>query len=153
MLLHYLVKVETPKKRMNTNSAFNANWITAVKCIKLYWQFVYSDESYKWTLISEHVFKVSATSTHTWTQTVAPLLNHNVDNVLFKVKPSLQFCIKRFCRSSMARIFVSYTLCCITLQTKMWANAQPDGRPAEHRWRPLFNAGKFGWRPLLDAVQ
>ena len=22
----------------------------------------------------------------------------------------------------------------------MWAKAQPDGRPAEHRWRPLFNA-------------
>ena len=22
----------------------------------------------------------------------------------------------------------------------MWANAQRDGRPAEHRWRPLFNA-------------
>jgi len=21
----------------------------------------------------------------------------------------------------------------------MWANAQPDGRPAEYRWRPLFN--------------
>ena len=20
----------------------------------------------------------------------------------------------------------------------------------EHRWRPLFNAAKFGWRPLLD---
>jgi len=28
--------------------------------------------------------------------------------------------------------------------TRMWANAQPDGRPAEHRWRPLFNAAKFG---------
>jgi len=26
----------------------------------------------------------------------------------------------------------------------MWANAQPDGRPGEHRWRPLFNAAKFG---------
>jgi len=25
----------------------------------------------------------------------------------------------------------------------MWANAQRDGRPAEHRWRPLFNAAKF----------
>ena len=25
-------------------------------------------------------------------------------------------------------------------RTRMWANAQPDGRPAEHRWRPLFNA-------------
>ena len=30
------------------------------------------------------------------------------------------------------------------LLTRMWANAQPDGRPAEHRWRPLFNAAKFG---------
>ena len=28
-------------------------------------------------------------------------------------------------------------------QTRMWANAQPDGRPAEHRWRSLFNAAKF----------
>jgi len=26
----------------------------------------------------------------------------------------------------------------------MWANAQPDGRPAKHRWRQLFNAAKFG---------
>jgi len=26
----------------------------------------------------------------------------------------------------------------------MWANAQRDGRPAEYRWRPLFNAAKFG---------
>jgi len=29
-------------------------------------------------------------------------------------------------------------------QTSMWANAQRDGRPAEYRWRPLFNAAKFG---------
>jgi len=33
--------------------------------------------------------------------------------------------------------------------TRMWANAQRDGCPAEHRWRPLFNAAKFGWCPLL----
>jgi len=26
----------------------------------------------------------------------------------------------------------------------MWANAQRDGRPAEHRWRPLFYTAKFG---------
>jgi len=25
-------------------------------------------------------------------------------------------------------------------ELEMWANAQRDGRPAEHRWRPLFNA-------------
>ena len=24
-------------------------------------------------------------------------------------------------------------------------------RPAAHRWRPLFNAVKFGWRPLLQC--
>jgi len=38
-----------------------------------------------------------------------------------------------------------------TLKRRMWANAQRDGRPAEHRWRPLFNAANFGWRPLLDC--
>jgi len=42
---------------------------------------------------------------------------------------------------------------CRLYETRMWANAQPDGRPAKHRWRPLFNAAKFGRRPLLDAVQ
>jgi len=26
----------------------------------------------------------------------------------------------------------------------MWANAQRDGRPADYRWRPPFNAAKFG---------
>jgi len=29
-------------------------------------------------------------------------------------------------------------------EPKMWANAQRDGRPAKYRWRPLFNAAKFG---------
>ena len=29
-------------------------------------------------------------------------------------------------------------------ELEMWANAQRDGRPAEYRWRPLFNATKFG---------
>jgi len=28
--------------------------------------------------------------------------------------------------------------------TRMWADAQRDGRPAEYSWRPLFNAAKFG---------
>jgi len=33
----------------------------------------------------------------------------------------------------------------------MSANAQRDGRPAEYRGRPLFNAAKFGSRPLLEC--
>jgi len=38
-------------------------------------------------------------------------------------------------------IVQKYCNICIT---RIWANAQPDGRPGEHRWRPLFNAAKFG---------
>jgi len=34
-------------------------------------------------------------------------------------------------------------------KTRMWANAQRDGRPAEYRWRRLFIAAKFGWSPPL----
>ena len=30
------------------------------------------------------------------------------------------------------------------MQLEMWANAQRDGRPVKYRWRPLFNARKFG---------
>ena len=33
----------------------------------------------------------------------------------------------------------------------MWANAQRNDRSVEYRWRPLFNAAKFSWRPLLDC--
>jgi len=36
--------------------------------------------------------------------------------------------------------------------TRMLANAQRDGRPAEYRWRPLFNATTFGWHPLFNAT-
>jgi len=35
--------------------------------------------------------------------------------------------------------------------TRMWANAQRDGRPAAYRWRSLFNTAKFGSRPLLEC--
>jgi len=35
----------------------------------------------------------------------------------------------------------------------MWANAQRDGRPAEYRWRLMFNAEKFGDAHYLTAVQ
>ena len=40
---------------------------------------------------------------------------------------------------------------CWRNQTRMWANAQRDGRTAEYRWRPLFNATNFGWRPLPEC--
>jgi len=45
-----------------------------------------------------------------------------------------------------------YSLFAVTyIQLEMWANAQRDGRPTECTWRRLFNAAKFGWRPLLEC--
>jgi len=44
----------------------------------------------------------------------------------------------------------SVALSRIIIITRMWANTQRDGRPAEYRWHPLFNAAKFCWRPLLE---
>jgi len=29
------------------------------------------------------------------------------------------------------------------MKLEMWANAQPDGRPAEYRWRLLLNAAEW----------
>jgi len=60
--------------------------------------------------------------------------------------------------------FVHTTLCtatflvyppvmtCTLYWTRVWAIAQRDGRPAAYRWRPLFSATKFGWRPLLECL-
>jgi len=31
--------------------------------------------------------------------------------------------------------------------TRMWVNAQLDGRPTEYRWQPLFSAAYFGLTP------
>ena len=46
LLLHYLVKFETPKMHVNTNSAFNVNYKIAAKCTKLHWQF---HKMFPWT--------------------------------------------------------------------------------------------------------
>jgi len=47
------------------------------------------------------------------------------------------------------------TKCCplmhYIVKLEMWASAQCDGHPAEYRWRPLFNAAKLGWRPLIEC--
>ena len=39
---------------------------------------------------------------------------------------------------------IEYKSCVLYPQLEMWANAQHDGHPAKYRWRPLFNAAKFG---------
>jgi len=46
-------------------------------------------------------------------------------------------CFISTAEDELKKIFVEQMI------TRMWANAQRDGRPAEHSWRPLFNAAKF----------
>jgi len=55
-----------------------------------------------------------------------------IDYVIFKV-------VKDFHHNCL-RILLKV----VQSKTRTWANAQRDGRPAKHRWRPLFNAAKFG---------
>jgi len=60
---------------------------------------------------------------------------------IYEVKNSMKYTniIKLFIYSRLAiQMTKNY------INTRMWDNAQRDGRPAEHRWRPLFNAAKFG---------
>ena len=68
--------------------------------------------------MSEHAFKVSTTSTHTWSQMVTPA------SMMFRSK-SKQVCIKRFRRSSMSRIFVSHALLYNTYISKFKAHDYP----------------------------
>ena len=51
----------------------------------------------------------------------------------------------------MTSIIQSRVEICNNFWTRMCANAQCDGRTAEYKWRHLFNAAKFGWRPLLEC--
>ena len=48
----------------------------------------------------------------------------------------------RYFRKDLAEKLAVFA--CVISITRMWANAQRDGRPAEYRWRRLFNAAKFG---------
>jgi len=46
---------------------------------------------------------------------------------------------------NMTKIHQRRSIGCVNQTiTRMWANAQRDGRPAEYMWRPVFNAAKFG---------
>jgi len=91
-----------------------------------------SVELYKWTFMSQHVFEVSTTSMHTWSQMVTPA------SIIFWSK-SKQVYIKRFRKSSMSWIFDSYTLCSIT--------------PQISKYKAHDEAGPLWWRyDTSDAI-
>jgi len=49
----------------------------------------------------------------------------------------------RFALRAMLPVIIIIIIIIIII-TRMWANAQRDGCPAEYMWRPLLNAAKFG---------
>jgi len=59
---------------------------------------------------------------------------------------SFFICIMYVCTRAYIYIYISkicilcYFAQLLQYELEMWANAQRDGRPAEYRWRPLFNA-------------
>jgi len=114
MLLHYPVKVETPKMHTNTNSSFNVNYEIAVKCIKLHWQF--HKKVFWWIIkINNH-----------FTSCVQSVCNQQYTHIsggrTTGQSQRRQVCIKRFRRLSMSWIFVSYTYYCIASQgTRPWS--------------------------------
>jgi len=52
--------------------------------------------------------------------------------------------LKRTAADRKEKSVIQLLLSRLLEQLEMWANAQRDGHSAKHRWRPLFNAAKFG---------
>jgi len=91
VLLHYLVRVETPKMHVNTNSAFNVNCKIAIKCTKLHWQFSQN-------VLMKHIIQInnnfaacvqSVRQQHACMISDCRATGQSQPNVLFKVIPSL----------------------------------------------------------------
>jgi len=76
------------------------------------------------------------THTHTHTQT-------RVTTIRFASSTTHAKCNNPIRVSTFIRTFQMKRLRKI-VATRMWADAQRDGRPDEYRWRPLLNAAKFG---------
>ena len=78
----------------------------------------------------QRMFKVSITSTHAWSQMVMPA------SVMLRSK-SKQVCIRRFCRSLLSWVIVSYTHCCITPHISTF-KAHDDPGPPWWSWCNLL---------------
>jgi len=93
---------------------------------------------------------VSALSVHaptTSSHSVNSPLSQSVTPSLFHSRLKTYLFHKPFIRHRFPSGLTTYVvLRCGLITTRMWASAQRDGCPAEYRWRPLFNAAKFGWR-------
>ena len=62
---------------------------------------------------------------------------------MLEISSKLDNSLIELCKKTQCSFF-KYSAVKQTRKTRMWANAQPDDRPADISWRPLFNAATFG---------
>jgi len=74
--------------------------------------------------------------THTHLGTLITIIITIMEEFIVRLLQGEHRCITRVINSNQQTLKAKLT--------RMWANAQRDGRPAEYRWCPLFNAAKFG---------
>jgi len=81
------------------------------------------------------------------TNTVEPFMCGG-DAVCYKTTLTTCLLYSMYVSLNQQLILLIYPLmercCCSQTETRMWANDQRDGRPAEYRWRPVLNTAKFG---------
>jgi len=125
-------------------SSFRLHW--------RFWRFFVCAGLLIQILISWSVFGVGLISVRCWN-----CLNVGLKGERFKYQWVLVAYLMKFltqkelhCLFSTPLLFHT-SFCNVYSKREMWANVQRDGRPAEYRWRPLFNAATFGWRPILEC--
>jgi len=70
--------------------------------------------------------------------------NTQIAHIIHKIAHITQFKIIRILTGEEGPLTLNLLIKQQIGLPRMWANAQRDGRPAECRWRPLFNAANFG---------
>ena len=70
---------------------------------------------------------------------------HNISNAVLAISNDTTLCIDFPCTNTLvlsannliSTLWQTFWMSLIYIKLEMWANAQRDGRPVEHRWRPV----------------
>ena len=84
-------------------------------------------------------------------RTICTKCRHLSETVSKHDQQTLQSTLPHSSPSTFNNTYAHICLIQYKVKLEMRANAQRDGRPAEYRWRPLFNAAKFGWHALPEC--
>jgi len=121
-----------------------AQWIGTYSHVTAHCRCIYRLSCHLQSLI------YSAAAEHRWQTTIAV-------NLLQMTSPASQIMLylhHKWTHPGISQQCIYSTLCTHDLRTVLTRNVGQGPtwwRPVKYRWRPLFNAAKFGWRPLLEC--